>query len=312
MRNRGSRVFDWNSLPAGYAARYEHLNEEYGKLYSTSAERLMTISGISRGDVVIDLGAGSGFSTEILADRVGRRGHILAVDPSIPMLERARERAYPCPITFHRGEAESIHSIAEREGFLGCDAIFSSFTYYYTFHDRPSLHRAVFDVLRTGGRWAFNLTKYLGEIRIAGKEYNKFGEIYVDRLKSTVARHGIDPGIRNDESSGQFTDTAWEAAELQAAGFVDVEIEAWPLPLTPSQAFRFTLDGFYSHGSRVTFLPALMNVPIGKRIALMREALADCADELDSHSAPHIANVVARRPELSPTNRWRSGESPRR
>ncbi|MFG3619459.1 class I SAM-dependent methyltransferase [Nocardia sp. NPDC047654] len=283
-------------MPADYADRYEHLNDEYGQLYSTAAQRLMTVSGISRGGVVIDVGAGSGFSTEILARGVGRWGHMLAIDPSVPMLERARERAYPCPITFHRGEAEEIQSIAEEEGFLGCDAVFSSFTYYYTSHDRPSLHRAVFDVLRPGGRWAFNLTKYLGEIRIAGDEYNGFGKIYVDQLKSTVARHGIDPGVRNDESSGQFTDTAWEAAKLHAAGFVDVEIEAWPLPLKPSQAFRFTLDGFYSHGSRVTFLPSLMNVPIGKRIALMQEALADCTEELDSHSAPHIANFVARRP----------------
>ncbi|MEV4239706.1 class I SAM-dependent methyltransferase [Nocardia sp. NPDC050408] len=296
MRNWASRVFDWNSLSASYPAQYEHLNEKYGQLYSAAAERLTAVSGISSGGVVVDVGAGSGFSTEIIAQEVGRSGRVLAIDPSVPMLERARARSYPCPITFRKGEAEDIYTIAEEEGFLGCDEVLSSFTYYYTFLDRPSLHRAIYDVLKPGGKWAFNLTKYLGEMRIEGNEYNKFGKIYVNKLKSTVARRGIDPGVRNDEASGQFTDTAWEAAELHAAGFVDIEIEAWPLPLVPSEAFRFTLDGFYSHGSRVTFLPSLMNVPIGERIELMTEALTDCADELDSHSPPHIANFVARRP----------------
>ncbi|MEV6334070.1 class I SAM-dependent methyltransferase [Nocardia vinacea] len=296
MHSKGSPVFDWNSLPADYPALYELLNDSYEHLYSAATERLAVISGISNGDAVVDVGSGSGLSTEIVAHTVGRSGHVLAIDPSIAMLKRARERVYSCPVTFHKGTAEDIYSISERGGFLGCDQILSSFTYYYTFRDRLSLHRSVYAVLKSGGKWVFNLTKYLGQMRIAGNEYNTFGEIYVDQLKSTVARYGIDPGVQNDETSGQFTDTDWEAAELQAAGFVDIEIEAWPLPLAPSEAFRFTLDGFYRHGSRVTFLPFLMNIPIDQRIELMQEALTACADELDSQPPPHIANFVARRP----------------
>ncbi|MBF6468419.1 hypothetical protein IU427_25085 [Nocardia beijingensis] len=99
--------------------------------------------------------------------------------------------------------------------------------------------------------------------------------------------------------SGCVTYRLWSSTIepiIAIAGFTDIEVEAWALPMTPSAAFRFTLDGFYSHGSRVTFLPALMDVPIGNRIEIMREALTECSKELDSYPRPHIANLVAMRP----------------
>ncbi|WP_159843882.1 class I SAM-dependent methyltransferase [Nocardia sp. CY41] len=296
MSLSGARAFDWSTLPAAYPAQYERLNESYGQVYTAAAERLVTVAGIGRGSTVVDVGAGSGFSAEIIARAIGRPGNLLAVDPSVAMLDRARERIYPCSIFFRAGRASDVHSIAASNGFSGCDAVLSSFTYYYTFHNRRSLHRAVHGILKPGGKWAFNLTKYLGALRIAGKVYNEFGDVYVDHLKSIAARHGIRHGDRNEEESDQFADTDWEVSELLAAGFTDIEVEAWALPMTPSAAFRFTLDGFYSHGSRVTFLPALMDLPIGNRIEIMREALTECSKELDSYPRPHIANLVAMRP----------------
>ncbi|BDT91799.1 MULTISPECIES: class I SAM-dependent methyltransferase [Nocardia] len=296
MSRSGARIFDWTTLPAAYPAQYERLNESYGQIYTAAAERLVTVARIRRGNTVVDVGAGSGFSTEIIARAIGRSGSLLAVDPSIPMLDRARERIYPCPIIFREGRASDVHSIAYSNGFSGCDAVLSSFTYYYTFHNRHSLHRAVHGVLKPGGKWAFNLTKYLGALKIAGNIYNRFGDVYVDHLKSIAVRHGIRHGDQNDEEFDQFADTDREVSELRAAGFTDIEVEAWALPMTPSAAFLLTLDGFYSHGSRVTFLPALMDVPIGKRIEIMREALSECSEELDSYPRPHIANLVAMRP----------------
>jgi ubiquinone/menaquinone biosynthesis C-methylase UbiE len=55
--------------------------------------RLLKILGIKPGDVVADIGAGSGYYTFRLAECVGPRGKVLAVDIQKEMLDLIRERA---------------------------------------------------------------------------------------------------------------------------------------------------------------------------------------------------------------------------
>ncbi|WP_328400311.1 class I SAM-dependent methyltransferase [Nocardia sp. NBC_00403] len=296
MPNNEIPVFNWNALPVDYPDQYEGLNRRYSHIYKSAADHLVSLAVVEPGNLAIDVGAGTGISTESIAEAAGPSGRLLALEPSLPMLERASGKIFPCGVEWAQGGAEDLVESATDASFLDCDVILSSFTYYYTYQSRTNLHRAAYKILRPGGRWAFNLTKYLGEMKINGRWYNSFGKVYVDHLRSTLARHHIEPAEENAESSEQFTDTSWESQQLRTAGFDNVHIEAWQLPLSPSEAFRFTLDGFYRHGSMVTFLPSLMSIPIAERIELLDEALASCADELDSYEPPHIANFVAQRP----------------
>jgi ubiquinone/menaquinone biosynthesis C-methylase UbiE len=55
-------------------------------------ERVLRALGVRRGDVVADVGAGPGFWTLPLARRVGRHGHVFAVDPEPAALEVLGQR----------------------------------------------------------------------------------------------------------------------------------------------------------------------------------------------------------------------------
>ena len=55
-------------------------------------ERVLRALRVRRGDVIADVGAGPGFWTLPLARRVGRRGHVFAVDPEPAALDVLQRR----------------------------------------------------------------------------------------------------------------------------------------------------------------------------------------------------------------------------
>ena len=294
MTDKAMTEFDWSTLPHGYAARYDRLDSDYRHIYKASAARLAELGRVQPGDSAIDIGAGTGISTQATWTAMKHRGRVLAVDPSSEMLTRALTKSDLKDVVFRRGTAENLVHVASEAGFgRDVDVVISSFTYYYMYEARSGLHRSVRSLLRPGGRWGFNLTKYLGELKIGGIVYNGFSSVYSAQLVSVARRHGITVVPNGDERSGQFFDTSLELDLLAEAGFGDASAEAWSLPLRPSEAYQFTIDGFYRYGSRVTFAPELMDVQIERRIEILLEALTECADALDNEPAPHIANFVA-------------------
>jgi ubiquinone/menaquinone biosynthesis C-methylase UbiE len=62
--------------------------------------------GLRPGDVIVDVGAGSGFYSFPAADRVGKDGHVFAVDVSEELVELIRERAE----AMHVGNVEPLLS----------------------------------------------------------------------------------------------------------------------------------------------------------------------------------------------------------
>jgi ubiquinone/menaquinone biosynthesis C-methylase UbiE len=54
--------------------------------------RVLRALGVRRGEVVADVGAGPGFWTIPLARRVGRQGHVFALDPEPAVLDALRRR----------------------------------------------------------------------------------------------------------------------------------------------------------------------------------------------------------------------------
>lgn len=56
-------------------------------------EKAITLLDLHPGDTVVDLGCGTGVNLPLLAAAVGERGHVVGIDLSAGMLERARRRA---------------------------------------------------------------------------------------------------------------------------------------------------------------------------------------------------------------------------
>jgi ubiquinone/menaquinone biosynthesis C-methylase UbiE len=288
--------FDWQALPADYASRYQELNARYGHIYSVAAARLLTLAAVGHGNTVVDVGAGIGLSTAEALEATGGTGRVLAIDPSPLMLTAARAQQRLEAAEFQQGGAEELRDIAFAADLIGkTDTVMSSFTYYYTYESRSSLYAAIMQVLKPGGRWTFNLTRYLGAFEIEGRTYNQYSSTYMAALRRVARRHGLHLGAPGSAPQ-QFTSTSWELEALRNAGFANIRVEAWPLPLTPSQANRFTLDGFYRYGSRTAFAPELMNLELEHRIGILQETLAECEATIDAAEPPHVANFVALRP----------------
>jgi ubiquinone/menaquinone biosynthesis C-methylase UbiE len=295
MSDTAMTGIDWRRLPEDYGKQYERLDAKYAHIYRASAARLAELASVRPGQTVIDIGAGTGISTEAVWSAMAGRGRVMAIDPSGQMLSQIRAKYRLGSALIRQGTAADVANLAGADGFVGqTDAVISSFTYYYTYEARGDLHAAVRGILRPGGRWCFNLTRYLGELRINGKLYNEFGEIYLTHLARVAAAHGIELSRKEaDEDLAQFTEAGVEAHSIRSAGFGEVAVEAWPLPLSPSEAYHFTIDGFYRYGSRTTFAPELMKASVEARVAILEEALDECRDEIDAGRGPYIANFSA-------------------
>jgi ubiquinone/menaquinone biosynthesis C-methylase UbiE len=111
-------------------------------------EAIVAAAGVEPGDVVADVGAGTGAFLEPLVAAVGEEGHVMAVEISIRFVEHLRQ-------------------VADEAGYDNVTAVFSSFTSatlppasvdrmividtYHHFDDYEAMLASMFAALRPGG-----------------------------------------------------------------------------------------------------------------------------------------------------------------
>lgn len=139
------------------------------RLYDViSGERLVYRAGrtaaielldLSPGDVVLDLGCGTGLNLPLLAEAVGPSGLVIGLDLSPEMLAMARRRGVP-NVVIERADAtafepERILELAASAGHTidGVDAVISTYAMSVFDDWRPAWER-VRAVLRPGGKAA--------------------------------------------------------------------------------------------------------------------------------------------------------------
>lgn len=124
--------------------RFENESRE---VFALRAE-IVAAAGIEPGDVVADVGAGTGAFMEPLVEAVGESGHVMAVEISIRFVERLRQ-------------------VADEAGYGNVTAVFSSFTSatlppaavdrmividtYHHFDDYEAMLASMLSALRPGG-----------------------------------------------------------------------------------------------------------------------------------------------------------------
>lgn len=295
MKNNSITGFEWNDLQPDYTQIYENLNSRFNKIYSVSARRLCELSNIHPKETVVDLGCGTGISTEEILMIVGDSGRIIGIDVSEVMLTGAKTRLSNFPnITFAQENAYNIETLIKKLTIQGqINLVCSNFTYYYLYENRNSINSQIYNILKDGGRWTFNITTYLGLIEHDGKVFNRFGTVFEQALDIVLKQKGYRQGLGATLRTPLLT-LSQEIESLKQAGFQKVYTEAFALPLTPSQAYEFTIEGFYRFGSKPTFSETLCDLDVNERLDVIKEALQTVKGRIDSmEEHPTIINISA-------------------
>jgi SAM-dependent methyltransferase len=109
----------------------------------------IALASLKEGETVLDLGSGAGFDCFLAAQRVGKTGHVIGVDMTPEMLDRARENARRDNIPnveFRLGEIENL-PVADN----AVDVIISNCVINLA-PDKKRVFQEAYRVLKPGGR----------------------------------------------------------------------------------------------------------------------------------------------------------------
>jgi SAM-dependent methyltransferase len=201
-----SQIADWKGQSGerwvAYQARLDAMMAVFG-------QAAMEAAAPTTGERVLDIGCGAGASSLDLANRVGAGGHVLGVDISEQLIEKARTLApQDAPTIFQVADASSAE--LPESAF---DILFSRFGVMF-FDDPTAAFTHMRPAVRPGGRVAFVCWRSMAE--------NDWMRLPMGAMKGIIPPM-TPPG---PEAPGPFSfgDQGRVARILTAAGFTDVNI----------------------------------------------------------------------------------------
>jgi ubiquinone/menaquinone biosynthesis C-methylase UbiE len=137
-------------LEAETARRYQHFAQRT-TMYQELSQLMLELVAIEPGMRVLDLGCGTGVTTQAVLAELGGRGHVYALDISEAMLRVARAQVNSPQVTFLQADAgdfaDLIHKPVDR---VVCSSVF------WQFRHKPEVMAQLRQVLNSDGLFVFN------------------------------------------------------------------------------------------------------------------------------------------------------------
>lgn len=132
------------------ARRYKIFTEKT-TMYQELSRVIVDLAGIQPGMRVLDLGCGTGVTTQAILTALRGQGQVFALDISGPMLAVAREKITSDQVMFIRADAAEVSRIIlEPVDRVVCNSVF------WQFRHKPQVLAALHQVLTPEGRFVFN------------------------------------------------------------------------------------------------------------------------------------------------------------
>ena len=145
----GEKEVEFANVAALYAAEdVQDLPEEVTNI-SLGCGDPVTLASLQPGQTVLDLGSGGGIDCFLAAKKVGKTGHVIGVDMTPAMIDRAREnrtRLGADNVEFRLGEIEHLPV-----GDNTVDVVISNCVINLS-PDKPQVFQEAFRVLKPGGK----------------------------------------------------------------------------------------------------------------------------------------------------------------
>lgn len=189
---------------------------------SLSAQKLDGLSLIhedvcpQRGDVILDLGCGTGELSAYLAELVGPEGTVIGVDPDKERIQLARQtHGQIRNLSFVEGRASNLPEVS---GSMPYDVIFSNYALHWI-PDKRLFFKNVFTCLKEGGRIALHYNDDLYPFEsnafmiLNPENCERISQMFHCEPKPDIDRYCSSAGFHIIKSYDSRAELAFESAE---------------------------------------------------------------------------------------------------
>ena len=199
-------------------AEYDHFAPDYDLWTAEMTEDVPWYVSLAREatEPIVELGIGTGRIAIPIARETGKR--VIGIDRSPAMLAVGRERAGDLPIEFREGDMREL-AVPEPVDLVICP--FRALLHLPTWADRRLLFERVAAALKPGGRFAFNVFAFSGEVaaRLNGARREVGDSWEIPHYAWSDSRIDIARG-RGDEEIGTLR--LWWIGRSEFEGLIDV------------------------------------------------------------------------------------------
>jgi len=121
-------------------------------MYQELSHFMIELADLELGMRVLDLGCGTGVTTELVLQKLGDKGHVYALDISGPMLAVAREQINSDRVTFLEADAAKVVDFIEEKSIdrIVCNSVF------WQLRHKSQVMTALHQILSPDGLFVFN------------------------------------------------------------------------------------------------------------------------------------------------------------